>query len=407
MPISRTSQVSPVKTASDRKGQGFGAGIFLLLFLSLAVFSRLYGGQEPRVKSDRGYAYSNEVVAGVPWSIHVLKIERGHPELELQTTLGGGLTLGMGNVSEQVKSIRPEQGKPIAAINGDFYHDSREITGDPDGLQIRWGELVSAPNAKRSCIWIDASGNPHCALVTSQLKVTWPNGLTTPMGLNEERARDAAVLYTSVIGSSTRTARGVDLVLTNHEGSEWLPLKPGRTYTAQVSQVVERGNAPLGPGVMVLSVGSELAARIPRINARDILRLSTATNPDLNGAKMGIGGGPALIADGKAVRWSDSFGRHPRAAVGWNKEHFFLVEVDGRQRNLSLGMTVSELANWMVKLGCTEALNMDGGGSATFWVLGAVMNSPSEGRERPAANALVLMQKPADGKNKGALTGGK
>jgi exopolysaccharide biosynthesis protein len=47
-----------------------------------------------------------------------------------------------------------------------------------------------------------------------------------------------------------------------------------------------------------------------------------------------------------------------------------------------------------VKLGCEEAMNFDGGGSATFWVLGNVMNSPSEGQERPSANALVLVQKP-------------
>ena len=56
-------------------------------------------------------------------------------------------------------------------------------------------------------------------------------------------------------------------------------------------------------------------------------------------------------------------------------------------------VTLPELANYMVKLGCEEATNFDGGGSATMWVMGNVMNSPSEGHERPAANALVLVQK--------------
>jgi exopolysaccharide biosynthesis protein len=67
------------------------------------------------------------------------------------------------------------------------------------------------------------------------------------------------------------------------------------------------------------------------------------------------------------------------------------VEVDGRQR-ASAGMTLPELADYMVKIGCREALNFDGGGSATLWVYGNVMNTPSEGRERPAANALVIVQ---------------
>ena len=35
--------------------------------------------------------------------------------------------------------------------------------------------------------------------------------------------------------------------------------------------------------------------------------------------------------------------RHPRSAVGWNADSYFLVEVDGRQRGLSVGMTLEEL----------------------------------------------------------------
>ena len=60
---------------------------------------------------------------------------------------------------------------------------------------------------------------------------------------------------------------------------------------------------------------------------------------------------------------------------------------------LSVGMTFPELAAYMVKLGCQEAMNLDGGGSSTMWVSGNTMNSPSEGRERPAANALVVVRK--------------
>ena len=70
-----------------------------------------------------------------------------------------------------------------------------------------------------------------------------------------------------------------------------------------------------------------------------------------------------------------------------------MVEVDGRQRGLSVGMNFQELASYMMKLGCDTALNLDGGGSATFWVMGQVMNSPSEGRPRGSANGLVLIQK--------------
>ena len=56
-------------------------------------------------------------------------------------------------------------------------------------------------------------------------------------------------------------------------------------------------------------------------------------------------------------------------------------------------MTFPELASYMAKIGCAEAMGLDGGGSATLWALGTVRNSPSEGEERPAPNALVLLKK--------------
>jgi exopolysaccharide biosynthesis protein len=79
--------------------------------------------------------------------------------------------------------------------------------------------------------------------------------------------------------------------------------------------------------------------------------------------------------------------------MGWSKDHYFLVEVDGRQSNISVGMTFPELADYLVKLGCEEAMNFDGGGSSTLWALGMVRNSPSEGDERPSANALVVIRR--------------
>jgi len=49
----------------------------------------------------------------------------------------------------------------------------------------------------------------------------------------------------------------------------------------------------------------------------------------------------------------------------------------------------------MLKLGCKDAMNLDGGGSATLWALGMVRSSPSEGQERPSPNALVVVRRNA------------
>ena len=95
----------------------------------------------------------------------------------------------------------------------------------------------------------------------------------------------------------------------------------------------------------------------------------------------------------ESYEFSSMMERHPRTAIGWNQGYFFLVEVDGRQKNLSVGMTLDELSAYLVKLGCEEAMNLDGGGSATLWYNGKVQNNPCDGQERPIANSLIVVRR--------------
>jgi len=105
---------------------------------------------------------------------------------------------------------------------------------------------------------------------------------------------------------------------------------------------------------------------------------------------------PDRAFESGAYEYASMFERHPRAAIGWNDRYFFLVVVDGRQR-VSIGMTLEELSNFLVRLGCDEAMNFDGGGSATLWFEGEVRNNPCERVEREIANCLVVVSKPAAG----------
>jgi subtilisin family serine protease len=84
---------------------------------------------------------------------------------------------------------------------------------------------------------------------------------------------------------------------------------------------------------------------------------NTSTNlRNAQGTPRGDGSAsePILAQGGKAQRvTSNKAGeRHPRTAFGWNERHFFFVQVDGRQPELSIGMTLRELADYMVRLGC-------------------------------------------------------
>ncbi|HXG48846.1 MAG TPA: phosphodiester glycosidase family protein [Methylomirabilota bacterium] len=337
-------------------------------------------------------SYSNPKMPEVPWSIHVIRLNRDSPDYELHSTLPTGRTLGLRTLTDQIKAMPAEWGRPIAAVNGDFWVEKGAVTGDPMGLQISAGELISAPG-DRVCFWIDTNGAPQMGSVLSLFRVTWPGGESLPIGLNSELTNHAAILYSGVVGPTTRTPRSRELILEHADGSPWTKLAVGETYSARVREVRETGNSPVAPGTMVLALSGDVAARFARYGVGETVRVSTATSPRLQGVKTAVGGGPTLVRDGVPAQWNGHQARHPRTAIGWNKTHLFLVQVDGRQRGLSVGMSFPELADYMVKLGCEQAMNLDGGGSSTCWVFGHVVNSPCYGHEREMANALVVVFK--------------
>ena len=346
----------------------------------------------PAARAAPGFYYNHDTIPAGPWSIHIVKVDRVNHDFEIQTTLARGASFGSSALSDQIRLLPREVGRPVAGINGDYFRREDPYLGDPQGLQIMRGELVSGP-CDWTCFWIDPQGTPHMDKVVPDFQVTWPNGEKTPFGLNEPRSRNEAVLYTRAVGRSTQTTGGREYILERNGTNAWLPLHAGETYSARVREIRSTGDSPLAPDGLVLSAGRQLAPLLPKIEAGAVLQLSTATTPDLKGVRTALGGGPQIVHEGKHIAARFSPVRHPRVAFGWNKDSWFLVEVDGRQRNLSVGMTMREWADYLVKLGCEEAMNLDGGGSSTLWAYGQIMNSPSEGDERGMGNALVVVQK--------------
>lgn len=335
-----------------------------------------------------------------PLSIHVVRFEYHRPDLRLLSTLGRKAIFGLASVRREVAALPPRAGRPLAAINGDFFIIRKEpYQGDPHGLQISEGQLVSAPDLA-PCFWVDASGRPQMGAVRSQCKVLWPNGKAVPVGINEPRRPDGAALLTPLLGPSTRTTNGVELILEPEGQGPWLPLRAGQSCVARVRAVVPNGNAALGTNSMVLSLGPQLAAQFVPLAAGLRLRIVTAFAPELKGVQTAISGGPALVSHGHPVPRSPGgkaaaqlTERNPRTAIGWNGQDFYFVVVDGRKKDLSVGVGFAELAQIMIELGCQEALNLDGGGSTTLWLNGNVVNHPSEkGVERNVANALILVR---------------
>lgn len=354
-----------------------------------------------------GVTYRNHKLKadnGEPWSLHVLKIDRARADLGFYSAHARDRVLAVSHIWEQAAAVPPELGEAIAGINGDFYvRDQPTYAGDPRGLQIMNGELISAPDTV--CVWFDTNGHPHLDDVKGLFYATWPDGRKTPFGLNQQRRPNSAVLFTPTLGTSTRATGGPELILEKDGDGPWLPLQAGQNYRARVRDVATNGNTRIEPGTMVLSLGAQLLGDLPELKPGLVLQFSTTTTPNLTGVKAAIAGGPALIQNGKAftlkTRPADAprgyaedskYARHPRAAVGWSPTHVYFIVIDGRQPDLSMGMKLAELAEYFASLGCTDAINLDGGKSAQLWFNGLIMNKPVNG-EDTVASSLLLVRK--------------
>lgn len=100
----------------------------------------------------------------------------------------------------------------------------------------------------------------------------------------------------------------------------------------------------------------------------DIIRVETTISPDVDSIKEASGGNTLLVKDGEIAEFTSNItGKAQRTAMGLSPdgETLFLVTVDGRQTDCA-GFTQTDMAEFMLSLGCSDAINLDGGGSTTL-----------------------------------------
>ncbi|MEW6512332.1 MAG: phosphodiester glycosidase family protein [Bacteroidota bacterium] len=107
--------------------------------------------------------------------------------------------------------------------------------------------------------------------------------------------------------------------------------------------------------------------------------------------------GPLLIHDASpsilpSARFT--YDRHPRTCLGKTSNALLFVAIDGRTDSAA-GMSLVEAQKFLLRLGCVEAVNLDGGGSTTLWTKEqGIVNHPSDKTgERPVANAVLIIKR--------------
>jgi len=79
--------------------------------------------------------------------------------------------------------------------------------------------------------------------------------------------------------------------------------------------------------------------------------------------------------------------------VRYSDTTIFLVAAEGRQPGRTLGMGHPEMAERLLAIGCTDALNLDGGGSSTKLVANACKAPRDERFQRPVGNAPLVVSR--------------
>ncbi|PTM59781.1 phosphodiester glycosidase family protein [Desmospora activa] len=312
-------------------------------------------------------------------------------EESVQTDL---LTAGAVAASAPLRQQMEESGA-IAGVNGDFFDINN--TEAALGAEVRAGELLKS-GGERMAASVSKERLGQISQLLLQGTVT-AEGDTYHLGSINAPSLQAGELglYTAEWGQASRKhlARedGVEvriqdgIVVDKREGEVFhQPLQAGETVLS--------GFGPAGDFLRPLSKGTSIT-------------IDYQTQPDHRDLLFAVGGGDWLVKDGK-VATSDDGPIHPRTAVGFSRDgkEMILVAVDGRSQ-ASRGMSLKELATWMKEKGAWNALNLDGGGSTTMVARSQGMkglrliNTPSDGEERPVPNGIGIWNEARTGKLKG------
>jgi hypothetical protein len=340
-----------------------------------------------------GLTYRMEADLQTPRVLHAIRWTPGAPGLRANPEVAHQSALSANpNGGRQTLSALVAQAGALAGVNADFF----PARADPLGIMVRNGELISHPwRGRAGFAW--GPGGAMGGLFDWSGQVFLPDGTAVPIhGINKECSDGELVLKTDDAGQAIAERPNV-LVRLASPGVDW---RPGSDLTATVAAVLpDAPVTPIAAGEAFLLARGAPGAAISGLQPGDTIRVRLElTGFDLSKMDQAVGGGPMLVREGQpAIDWQTAgFGegfannRHPRTAVGRTQDgDLWFVVVDGRQ-SMSVGATLLEMAQIMIRLGCVEAVNLDGGGSSTIAVHGVTLNRPSDGQERAIANAVLL-----------------
>ena len=346
--------------------------------------------EELKVEASIQWGLKYKEFRQITWSgqrvISLLDLDLERSDFKVDTFIAQKSIAGISDLKDIVKKRNA-----LAGINGGFYN----YTGRPLGLLITSNQIISESIKNRTALAITGDNE---ILIN---KINWSGILQSLNGNQNDE-------YKLKITGANRKPREDEIVVYNKFYGKKAPrIKPGliemvikNDRIISISDKISNQETPIPEKGLIIQAHGKAVKEINNFKEGEEIEFQHQFNePQWNEKEIiaAIGGGPNLLTEGRidisgkqGEFQSDILqGRAPRSAVGTTDDnHLVFVTVDGRQPDLSIGITLDELASFMKDYGVREAMNLDGGGSARMVVRGYTMSNPSQ--KRLISNGILI-----------------
>lgn len=335
-------------------------------------------------QDELGNMSKSTIAPGVVYSCHrgalninILDVDMQTANVDVKPILAGESFNRLDEVKNQAQRV-----DAIAAVNANYFKKD----GTPLGTLIVDGEWIAGPLYDRISLGLAEDGqvhidrmNLHGTIETSNPDVPslWVNNINQP-----RRTGSKLIVYTRRWGNVCRMAYPGTLIAVDRMG-----------------QVVDKSTQQMTIpyGGFVLSDSAKSSAS--KLNRGDLVFLQWHPRPNHWGRVVqAVSGGPTLIREGQLYvdlqsqrfkkNWTSS-SIHARTAVGLTADkHLILVTVEGPH-------TLWDVAKMLRKLGCVEAMNLDGGGSTTMVIGDRIVTRNKDSHQRRVATSLAILPRRA------------
>ncbi|MGN6126241.1 MAG: phosphodiester glycosidase family protein [Humibacter sp.] len=323
----------------------------------------------------------------------VLNVDMTDPNVRVGVQ---GMTTLINPKDETISSMAARTGA-VAGINGGFFDIN--ASGQPDQGQIVDGEIWKSPQHNHAGTFV-VLDDGTAAIRDEEFSGTITDGSATHALYSVNWTSDATsgqiTEITPRLGGPTDVSASKPVYVsgTSTDG--------GKTITVASVGAITSLPAPSANQYGLLAAGTAGGWLTGNIHVGDTVTLGSSIAPDNDIRQLLQGPGQPLVAKGAITSdyaTGNPTGLNPETAIGVSADgkHLTMVTLDGRGlENQAVGMTVGQVAGYMVDQKVSSALLLDGGGSSELIArkpgdtTTSVMNAPSDGGERPVGNGIFV-----------------